>query len=178
MRFLILTFVVIVFTMSYVAIGGVFVDFFTLTKAKKYVRLKGNYSFNNVRQFFIFSMVIFGVSWFCIGIYLFSGIYSIFNPQPIEQIFTEMTTTSAENTRELIKAALCHLLCIVSGFVTINGYKTAKRCKAEQELPENGAAQSVICESCGKINKSVNKFCVCCGRELSKNNTNKHLKTE
>ncbi|MCM1298637.1 MAG: hypothetical protein NC203_04960 [Firmicutes bacterium] len=167
MRFMILTFVVIVFIMSYVSFGGIIVDCFTLAKAKKYVKLRGNYSFKNVKQFFIFSMVIFGISWFCIGIYLFSGIYSIFNSQPFAETLTELEVNAGGHTRELIKAAFCHLMCIVGGFITINGYKTAKKSRSEFELPESDAAKAVVCGSCGKINKSENKFCVCCGKDLT-----------
>ena len=168
MHFLILTFVVIVYVMSYISFGGIIVDLFTMVKAKKYVKLRGNYSFKNVGQFFIFSMVIFGISWLCIGIYVFSGIYSIFNSQPVAETLTQLETNARGHTRELIKAAVCHLFCIAAGFITINSYKAAKKSRAEFELPdEKNGAKSVVCESCGKINKSVNKFCVCCGKDLS-----------
>lgn len=157
-----------VFILSFVAFGGIIIDFFTLTKAKKYVRLMGNYSFQNVRQFFIFSMVIFGISWLCLGIFLFSGIYSFVSPQPIPQ-----EISPARGVYEgFIRAVFCHILCIAAGFITINSYKTAKKRRAEFELPEDKSnlPKSMICPNCGKINKSINKFCVCCGTQLKENN--------
>ncbi len=172
MHLLISTFVVIVFTMSYVAVGGIIVDFFTLYKARKYVRLRGDYSFKNVRQFFIFSMVICGISLLCAAIYIFSGIYSIINSQSVAETLTEMEVNAKGHTRELVKAAFCHLFCIAAGFITIKGYRTAKKCQAEYEPPKGGGEKAVICKGCGKINKSGNKFCVNCGKDLTEEKNN------
>lgn len=165
MRSIISIFMTAVFVLSYVALGGIIIDFFTMIKAKKYVKLMGNYSFQNVRQFFIFSMVFFGISWLCFGTFLFSGIYSFVASQPV----LETLPILRGSYRVMVRAVFCHILCIAAGLVTINGYKTAKKCRAKYELPEraNYLPKSVICGNCGKINKSVNKFCVCCGKNLS-----------